>query len=597
MENFAVRFLICNLLICAIIAMLFAIKFLFRKKLTGRVQYHLWFLLLGLLAVPFLPVRTEGAGALFSWIKELQTDLTASANADAGKSILLSQAASSGWMHDFGITVSRQIPSGFGLLLFILWAAGMVKTTVSMADSALVFRAVKKASLPLEDLAVRSLYSGCLKEMKLTKDIPIYSSPFLKSPVIAGLFRPCIYLPLHLISDHNLKDIRYILLHELSHYRHGDLPAGYLMNLARAAYWFNPLVRYALKEMKLDREIACDASVLELLSADAYCDYGNTLINFADKISRSCFPFTTGLSAGMAELQKRILNIAHYQKASSRRIFCGFLVYGLTALLLAGFIPLLSVQTAGHNRCSFYAEDKDITYLDLKDAFDGQTGSFVLYDDKNDTWMIYNKEEAVTRLTPVSTYKIYDALLGLEAGIISPQSSLIAWDGQRYEYDLWNADQTLHSAMENSVTWYFQAIDRQAGFAAVKNYIREIGYGSQTAAGDLSSYWTDSTLTISPVEQVEMLKKFYYNRFGFSPENINAVKDSIYLYTKGDSSVYGKTGTGKEKEKNTLGWFVGYIEQDERVYFFATSLQNEEPACGPAAADLTLAILSELNLL
>ena len=63
------------------------------------------------------------------------------------------------------------------------------------------------------------------------------------------------------------------------------------MNLAGVIYWFNPLVWYALKEMRNDREVACDTSVLKMLEEDAYEDYGNTLINFAEKVSLTPFPF------------------------------------------------------------------------------------------------------------------------------------------------------------------------------------------------------------------------------------------------------------------------------------------------------------------
>ena len=101
--------------------------------------------------------------------------------------------------------------------------------------------------------------------MGIHRDIPVYSTAFLKSPIIVGLLKPCIYLPIHLISDYNESDMRYMLLHELQHYKHHDAIGSFLMNLAGVVYWFNPLVWYALKEMRNDREVACDTSVLKCL--------------------------------------------------------------------------------------------------------------------------------------------------------------------------------------------------------------------------------------------------------------------------------------------------------------------------------------------
>ena len=101
--------------------------------------------------------------------------------------------------------------------------------------------------------------------MKITRNIPIYSTAFLKTPIITGIFKTRIYMPIHLISDHQKTDVRYILLHELQHYKHKDSLANYLMFLTAILYWFNPIVWYALKEMRNDREIACDTSVLKCL--------------------------------------------------------------------------------------------------------------------------------------------------------------------------------------------------------------------------------------------------------------------------------------------------------------------------------------------
>ncbi len=60
MADFMIRFLICNLFISVLVGILLAARHLLRNILSGRMQYHLWFLLLGLLAIPFLPFRLTG---------------------------------------------------------------------------------------------------------------------------------------------------------------------------------------------------------------------------------------------------------------------------------------------------------------------------------------------------------------------------------------------------------------------------------------------------------------------------------------------------------------------------------------------------------
>ena len=199
-------------------------------------------------------------------------------------------------------------------------------------------------------------------------------------------------------------------------------------------------------------------------------------------------------------------------------------------------------------------------------------------------------------MSPDSTYKIYDALMALESGIITPDSSSMTWDGTEYGFDAWNSDQDLTTAMQNSVNWYFQSLDRQAGRDTVADFYDRIGYGNRDTSGDIGSYWMESTLKISPVEQVELLTELYYNEFGFSQKNTDAVKDSLKLSSGQTGTLSGKTGTGMVDGKNVNGWFVGYVEQAENVYFFAVNIQGEEGATGSAASNLALSVLRSYGI-
>lgn len=596
MAEFMIQFFICNIFISIIIGILLLAKRLLKNSLTSRMQYNLWYLLLSLLAVPFIPVQPIRFLQIFAWFGSFKNASSSPIRDMINETAPTNQSVTANWMNDFSISVSRRTPSTIGLILFILWCIGIFIMILLITKSMLRFHNMKNSALPLQNPAVRTLYYECLDEMHIKKPIPIYSTAFLKSPIIAGLLKPCIYMPIHLISDYNANDIKYMLMHELGHYKHKDALANYFMNIIGVLYWFHPLVWYSLKEMKNDREVACDTSVLKLLDEGDYEDYGNTLINFAEKVSLTPFPFSTGISGNMKQMQKRILNIANYHPASFRKTLHSAALYIIIAFLLLGTAPFLSTQASENNRYYFNETNHTVTYINLNDAFEGYNGSFVLYDAAEDSWQIYNKEYATARISPASTFKIYSALFSLESGIISPEQSLIPWNGQNYMYDLWNADQTLESAMQNSVTWYFQALDQQSSLPSIKEYVKEIGYGNQLVEGDISSYWINSALKISPVEQVEMLTKLYYNQFGFTPENIKAVKDSIRLYSMDEGILSGKTGTEEIDGLNTSGWFIGYVERDNHTYFFATNIQSDKLASGPLATELTFSILSDLNL-
>lgn len=607
MADYAIHFLLSNLYISLLIVIIAALKRLLRNVLDSRMQYHVWFLLLGLLAVPFVPIRiTLFPMAIFSriftWLQNFGKAAVSPAAPLIRNEALRPSFATVNRMNDFAVTVSEKTPSIVGTILCILWLSGICFMLLSTIKAMFRFHAFRKSTLPLQNRALHALYTDCLKEMHIKRNVPVRTSAFIKSPVMGGLFSPCVYLPLRLIDNYPPKDVRYMLLHELQHYKHMDALANHLANIISILYWFNPFVWHALKEMRNDREIACDSAVLKLLTKSDYEDYGYTLLNFTKESSLSPFPFTAGISGSMKQMQKRILNIATYRPASFGKKLRSALTYAVIAAFIISLSPLLSAYAAD-DTYSFSGNGQQILSLDLQDYFDGYDGCFVLYDSAKDMWEIYNKDAAMMRMPPASTYKIYSALFALESGVITKEQSLMPWNGMQYQYEQWNKDQTLESAMQDSVTWYFQSLDYKTGLATIHNYIQTIGYGNQRIGADVSSYWLDSTLKISPVEQVEMLQKLYDNeypnQFAFSKENTDAIKESILLSKDslhGQDALYGKTGTQEANGENICGWFVGYLEKEGHPYFFATNIRAEESATGPAAADITLSILGELDL-
>ena len=560
------------------------------------MQYNLWFFILGLLTAPFLQMPVNRFPSIFSLFSLSRTAFqgnSISSINENGNSLLFSNTD---WLNDFSVSVSEKTPSFIGFFLFGIWILGMVSAALFFMKETLRLYSIRQAALPLENSDVCKIYLQCAKELNVKRIPPVYTTVFLNSPMITGLLNPCIYLPLHLISDYREADLRYILLHELQHYKHKDGFANALMNITGIIYWFHPLVRCALKEMCNDREIACDTSVLNLLNPNEYKDYGNTLINFAEKISLHSFPFYASLGGSKKQIKQRILNIATYKKPCRPRRCKSFFIFIVTALFLMGCTPFVSLYASENNIYTWDTSKKRISHTDLSSLFGTYTGSFVLYDLNRDFWTVYNRKQALQRVAPVSTYKIYDALFALEEGIISVENSFIPWDSKIYPFDAWNKNQTLSSALASSVNWYFQKTDEQLGKIRISDYIQKIQYGNQNISGEISSYWLDSSLKISPVEQAELLSRFYSNDFHFSPENIQAVKDALLLFDSDDVSLYGKTGTSKVNGQDTAGWFIGYVEIEDSVYIFVTNIQSEKDANGSHAAQITFSALENLGI-
>ena len=597
MIYFSFRFLLCNAIICIFLGSLLGLKNLLQRQLSACMQYNLSIIFLAVLIVPFLPINS--APSSISW-RHLLT-ASSSTNGDIQTTFLSGNGYNLDKINDFAVSVSTQIPTFIHTLLVFFWSIGIFIMFFLLYRSVKQVKALHSSALPLQNEELNALYIECLNEVNSKHTIPIYSTAFLKSPVLAGFLHPRIYLPIHLISDFNAgtisaTDIRYMLLHELQHYKHKDILIGYLINTVNVFYWFNPLIWYFLKRIRQERELACDSAVLQLLKETEYKSYGNTLINFAETIALSPFPLTMGISGNIKQLKGRILNIASFHQPTFKQKIRGYLICIFVSTIIIGCIPILSAYASDQTGYHFDTTEKNITQLNLSSNFGDYTGSFVLYDQSADKWNIYNMEHASTRVSANSTYKIYDALLGLESGIITPEHSTFTWNGEPYPFHSWEADQDLTSAIHNSVNWYFQAIDSQAGFEAVRTFLQTINYGNQNTGTNLNLYWTDFSLKISPIEQVELLQDFYQNNFHFDSKNIQAVKKALLLSTTSSGSLYGKTGTGRVNGKDVNGWFIGYIETSNNTYYFATNIQSSSGATGSQATEITKSVLSNLGI-
>lgn len=596
MDNFIIHFLICNIYITIMIAILATTKRLFKNVLSSRMHYNLWLFLTGLLALPLLPIQQNDALHILFRFSSWNPSSIPFSDSQAANITTNTLSGTSDWMNDFALSISKNTSSAAILLLWAVWITGMFFMFVFFTISILQLKQLKNTSLPVQDEAVLKLYRQCQDEMHITKPIPLYSTPFLESPVIIGFIKPCIIIPLSLISDCTLPDLRYMLLHELQHDRHKDAFGNYLMNIATVIYWFNPAVWYVCKEMRNDRELACDTSVLRMLKNEEHTQYGHTLINYAEKLSFSTSPFTAGIGGNEAQIKKRILNIVSYRKTSFHQMFRSIAAFIVAIILLLCLSPGLLGYASDNDYYHWNNSGRQISQTDLSEYFGNTEGSFVLYDPENDLWTVHDMERATLRVSPDSSYKVYDALFGLEEGIITPEDSTIEWDHQIYPFESWNTSQDLSSAMEFSVNWYFQEIDRHLGRNKVLDYITKINYGNKSVKNDLSTYWLESSLKISPVEQVLLLTDLYNNRFGFAPENIQTVKNALHLSDSEGKALYGKTGTGRVNGQDINGWFVGYVEDSGHPYFFAVNITADSDANGSTAAEIALSILSDLGV-
>lgn len=131
------------------------------------------------------------------------------------------------------------------------------------------------------------------------------------------------------------------------------------------------------------------------------------------------------------------------------------------------------------------------------------------------------------------------------------------------------------------------------GLFTLYQYYDRISYGNCDLTGGVDAFWAESSLKISPVEQVILLTGLLENRWDFHAENVRAVKEALFLADTPVGKLYGKTGTAEAGGSGGNGWFVGFLEGNEKDYCFAANLQDSENATGRTAFEMTVDILAQ----
>ena len=166
---------------------------------------------------------------------------------------------------------------------------------------------------------------------------------------------------------------------------------------------------------------------------------------------------------------------------------------------------------------------------DLADIFQGFDGTFIMYDEGADRYTVFSKTLSETRLPPCSTFKVFHALIGLDSGVLDRDDArtLMKWNGKPSSIAAWNHDQTLASAMRHSVVWYFQRVATGIGEERMQRGLDRIGYGNRDISGGLTRFWLQSSLKISPREQVGLLRALFNGSLPFAAEDIDSSRFPI----------------------------------------------------------------------
>ena len=210
--------------------------------------------------------------------------------------------------------------------------------------------------------------------------------------------------------------------------------------------------------------------------------------------------------------------------------------------------------------------------LELENIFKNKQvdGTIVIESLNTKKIYIYNNKRAEMIFSPASTFKIPNTLIALNEGVVT-KDSVIIWDKKIREIDSWNQNQTLQTAFKNSCVWCYKEFTSKISVEKYKEYLKAIDYGNKKIGKDISDFWLDGSLQITTYGQMKFLKRLYENDLPFKIEDMDLVKEIMIEEQNEEYTLRSKTGWSTSL-KSQSGWYIGYVETKDDVWFFATNI-------------------------
>lgn len=209
----------------------------------------------------------------------------------------------------------------------------------------------------------------------------------------------------------------------------------------------------------------------------------------------------------------------------------------------------------------------------------GENACIAVYDSNTRQYLVYNMAQCQERLSPCSTFKIPNALIGLETGVLSGPDDTKEWDGTEHSRKVNNQDHDLASAIRNSVLWYFQDVALDVGAEQMQDFLDAFDYGNRDISGGQDHFWLGSSLKISALEQIRFMSALDSTTLPVSTAGQETVKsmmlqeDNLPEGFQGD--LYGKTGSCVTPQGDH-GWFTGFYHRGDEAYVFAVNVKGKK---------------------
>lgn len=318
---------------------LLVMKPLTRKHLSQRWQYYVWLLVVLRLLLPLAPTVTVPSGTLPSVLTRSAPSVATSVPTTTtpvdtvpGTSLPTGEPATSTETspQTLPVTANGRTTWPASTLLLLIWAIGALAVMIwNIAGYTRFKRTVQRTMVRVTDAHFLAILEKCRQEVHVRATPRLYTSASVASPILLGILHPAIVLPDRQLTDN---DLRYALLHELTHARRQDGLLKWIAAIAASIHWFNPLAYVMQYELNHSCELSCDETVTRQFSTDDRRGYGSMLLAVASMTGAPSPAMFSAMVEDKRNLKERLGVIMSSNKQTKRTIA----VSAITVLLIAG---------------------------------------------------------------------------------------------------------------------------------------------------------------------------------------------------------------------------------------------------------------------
>ena len=297
------------------------------RQFSKRWNYYIWLLVLMRMLLPFGP-ETKGEPILQSIGQNPLTEAAAGLSPlKYGNGFSISDP--SGPMS--AVSLSSMLESHIFSVVWLALALLLLLRKLYLYGQAA--SAIRSQSKEAAEGPLPTVLQKVKAAMGIKRSITVCTNSFIKAPLLTGLVRPTMVLPAQVYSN---TELEYIFMHELTHYRRGDLFYKWLVEITLCLHWFNPMVYWIRKQVSRHCELSCDEAVISRFDSHRRKSYGNVLLDAAGSdIESKRNRLALSLNEDGKLLAERLRAISHYKQASKS---VRFLTLTLTVVLLCAAI-------------------------------------------------------------------------------------------------------------------------------------------------------------------------------------------------------------------------------------------------------------------